>query len=121
MTSAKPVHLSKTALLKPKITSIDVDGGLVSIRALNAAYGISLRGKKLGDAEIFDMLSKSICDEEGNPMLTADEIGALALTTLEQIVKGVMAFNSMSEGAVVEATNKLKNPPSDLTSTSQDP
>jgi hypothetical protein len=112
------VQLSKTALLKPKIKSIDVDDGLVSIRALNASYAISLRGKTLGDTEIFDMLSKSICNEAGDPLLTPDEVGQLALSTLNQIVKGVMAFNSMAEGAVKEATDTLKNPPSDSIMTS---
>jgi hypothetical protein len=106
MTSTKRPHLSKIELLTPKIKSIDVEGGLVAIRALNASYAVSLRGKDLGDNEIFEMLSKSICDENGDPMLTPEEVGQIALTSLNQIVQGVMAFNSMSEGKAADDLKK---------------
>ena len=117
MVAKARVPLSKSQILTVKTKDLDVDGGIVTIRALSASFAISLRGKTLGDAEIFDMLSKSLVA----PELTAEEIGGLAITTVEQIVKGVMAFNSMSEGAIVEATNKLKNPPSDSTTPSLEP
>jgi len=117
MASKTRSHLSKTEILTVKTKDLEVDGGLVTIKALNASYAISLRGKDLGDTEIFDMLSKSLVD----PELTPEEVGTLSITTLKQIVDGVMDFNSMSESAVVEATNKLKNAPSDLTTTSLEP
>ena len=117
MTSEPRVVLSKDQLLTVKTKDLEVDGGLVTIKALNASYAISLRGKNLGDTEIFDMLSKSLV----SPELTPEEVGTLSITTLKQIVDGVMVFNSMSESAVKEATDTLKNPPSDLTTTSQEP
>ena len=117
MPSKARSHLSKTEILTVKTKDLEVDGGLVTIKALNASYAISLRGKNLGDTEIFDMLSKSLV----SPELTPEEVGTLSITTLKQIVDGVMDFNSMSESAVKEATDTLKNPPSDSTSTSQEP
>jgi uncharacterized protein YunC (DUF1805 family) len=117
MVAKARAHLTRTEILKVKTKELEVDGGLVTICALSASYAISLRGKTLGDAEIFDMLSKSLVA----PELTPEEVGTLPITTVEQIVKGVMSFNSMSEGAVVEATNKLKKPPSDSTTASSEP
>ena len=111
MASKTRVVLSKDQLLTVKTKDLEVDGGLVTIKALNASYAISLRGKNLGDTEIFDMLSKSLV----SPELTPEEVGTLSITTLKQIVDGVMVFNSMSESAVKEATDTLKNPPSDST------
>jgi hypothetical protein len=113
MVAVKRARLSKDELLKPKIKSIEIGDGLVCIRALNAEYAISLKGKDLRDDAIFDMLSRSICDEQGAPMLTPEEVGQMPIETVSEIVKGVMAFNSMSEGAAAEAKDTLKNPTSD--------
>lgn len=103
-----PKRLTKAELLKPKLTTLDVDGRSITIRALSAAYAIGLKGQNLGDAAIFDMLAKSICDEAGAPILTADEVGQIPVKTLGEIVAGVMAFNSMDAGAVQIAAEELK-------------
>ena len=105
---AKRPQLSKLALLKPKINSIDVDGGFISIRALSASYALSLRGKDLQGAEMFEIISQSVCDENGDLLLTTEEVGQIAVATLTQIVKGVFIFNALGEKAASEAVDELK-------------
>lgn len=100
--------LTKDQLLKPKTTSIKVDGGTLTIRALSAAYAMGLRGKDMQGADIFQIIADSIIDENGAVMLTGDEVGALAMSTLQQIVKGVFEFNALGEKAVNDAVAELK-------------
>ena len=109
--------LSKADLLKPKTKQIDVDGDKLTIRAMSAEYGYSFRGKVLHDAEIFGILAESIVDEDGNTILTAEEVGKIAMVTLEKIVKGVFEFNALGKKAVDDAVNELKKT-EDLTSNS---
>lgn len=100
--------LTKDQLLKPKTKVIDVDGETLTIRALSAEYSLSLRGKDLHGVEIFDVVAVSIIDESGEQMLTTQEVGTIAIATLEQIVKQVFAFNSLSKKAVDDAIAELK-------------
>ena len=100
--------ISKAELLKPKTASIDVDGGTITIRALSAEYAMGLRGKDLQGSDIFDIIADSIVDDKGEKMLTGQEVGTLAITTLEQIIKGIFAFNKLGAKAVEEAVNELK-------------
>jgi len=100
--------LTKAELLKPKTKQICVDDGELTIRALSASYAMGLRGKDLQGADIFSIIADSIITEDGNQMLTAEEVGSLAITTLEQIVKGIFAFNALGNKAVAEAVDELK-------------
>jgi hypothetical protein len=100
--------LTKAELLKPKTKEIDVDGGKLTIHALSASYAMGLRGKDLQGTDIFGIIADSIVDEQGNPMLTGEEVGTLAITTLEQIVKGIFAFNALGKKAIDEAMGELK-------------
>lgn len=100
--------LTKSELLKPKTTAVKVDGGSLTIRALSAAYAMGLRGKDLQGADIFGIIADSIIQEDGSPMLTADEVGTLAMSTLTQIVKAVFEFNALGEKAVSDAVAELK-------------
>jgi hypothetical protein len=100
--------LTKAELLKPKTTIIQVDDGSICIRALSASYAMGLRGKDLQGADIFGIIADSIIDEQGAPMLTGEEVGTLAISTLEQIVKGIFAFNALGDKAVSEAVDELK-------------
>lgn len=100
--------LTKADLLKPKTKKIPVDDGEILIRALSAAYAMGLRGKDLQGSDIFQIIADSIVDEQGNALLTGDEVGSLAVATLEQIVKGIFAFNALGEKAVSEAVTELK-------------
>ena len=100
--------LSKADLLKPKTKVIDVDGGTLTIFALSAEYSLTLRGRDLRGAEIFEVIAVSVVDENGAPMLTAEEVGKIAISTLEQIVKSIFAFNSLGQKAVDEAVEELK-------------
>ena len=100
--------LTKSDLLKPKTTEIDVDGGKLTIRALSAAYAMALRGKDLQGVDIFEIISDSIVDEKGEKMITGEEVGTLAIATLEQIVKQVFEFNALGKKAVEDATAELK-------------
>lgn len=100
--------LTREQLLKPKTTTINVDGGSLIIRALSAEYAMGLRGRDLQGADIFDVIADSIVDEQGNTMLTGAEVGALAISTLEQIVKQVFEFNALGKKAVDDATAELK-------------
>ena len=99
---------TKADLLKPRTTQIEVDNVLITIRALSASYAMGLRGRDMQGAEIFDVIAVSIIDENGAPMLTGEEVGTLAISTLEQIVKGVFAFNSLGNKAVDDAMGELK-------------
>jgi hypothetical protein len=100
--------LSKSDLLRPKIMRLETGCGSVLIRALSAAYAISLRGKSLADDQIFDMLARSICDEDGAPIMTPAEVGEIDLKTLQAIVNGVLEFNSLAEGSHAAAADALK-------------
>jgi hypothetical protein len=115
--SKRSAPLSKADLLKPKIRQIDVDESYVTIRAMSAEYALSLRGKDLQSADIFAVIAESIVDEAGAPLLTGDEVGKMAITTLEQIIKGVFAFNALGDKAVEEAVAELKKT-EDLTTNS---
>jgi hypothetical protein len=109
--------LTKADLLKPKTTFIDVDGGKLAIRALSASYAMGLRGKDLQGADIFGIIADSIVDENNASMLTGEEVGTLAIATLEQIVKGIFTFNALGNKAVDEAMGELKKT-EDLTTNS---
>ena len=99
---------TKADLLKPRTTQIEVDNVLITIRALSASYAMGLRGRDMQGAEIFDVIAVSIIDENGAPMLTAEEVGKIAISTLEQIVKSIFSFNSLGQKAVDEAVEELK-------------
>lgn len=100
--------ITKDQLLKPKITAVEVDGGTLTIRALSAAYAMDLRGKDLQGSDIFQIIADSIIQEDGNPMLTGDEVGTLPISTITQITKAVFEFNALGAKAVDEAVNELK-------------
>lgn len=100
-------HPSKF-VFKPDVKEVEISGQKIYIRSLSAGYAISLKGKNLGDSEIFDVLSRSICDKDGNPVLTQAQAEELGLTTVSQLVKEVMLFNSITAGAVALATEELK-------------
>lgn len=100
--------LTRDQLLKPKTTTIDVDGGSLTIRALSASYAMGLRGKDLQGSDIFQIIADSIIQEDGSDMLTGDEVGTLAISTLTQITTGIFAFNKLGEKAVSDAVNELK-------------
>lgn len=100
--------LTKDQLLKPKTTAVEVDGGTLTIRALTAAYAMGLRGKDLQGGDIFQIIAYSIIQENGETMLTADEVGTLAISTLTQITTGIFAFNKLGEKAAAEAVDELK-------------
>lgn len=100
--------LSKAELLKPKTTTIKVDGGSLTIRALSASYAIDLRGKDLQGSDIFQIIADSIIQEDGSVMLTAAEVGTLSISTTTQITKAIFAFNSLGEKAVSDAVAELK-------------
>jgi len=95
-------------VLKPDLKEIEVSGKKVYIRSLSAGYALSLRGKDLGDSHIFDLLARSICDKNGNSILTPAQAEELGLTTVNQLVKEVMSFNSMGAASVSIATDDLK-------------
>lgn len=100
--------LTREQLLKPKTTTISVDGGSLTIRALSAEYAINLRGRDLQGTDIFEVIADSIIQENGEKMLTGAEVGTLAISTLEQIVKQIFEFNSLGAKAVEDATAELK-------------
>jgi hypothetical protein len=100
--------LTRDQLLKPKTTTIEVDGGSLLIRALSAEYAMGLRGRDLQGADIFQVIADSIVQENGETMLTGAEVGTLAISTLEQIVKQVFEFNALGKKAVEDATAELK-------------
>lgn len=100
--------LSKAELLKPKITTVNIDGGSLAIRALSASYAMGLRGRDLQGVDIFQIIADSIIQEDGSAMLTAEEVGTLAIGTITQITKAIFEFNSLGEKAVSDAVAELK-------------
>ena len=100
-----------------KTTTINVDGGSLIIRALSAEYAMGLRGRNLQSPDIFEVIADSVIQENGEPMLTSAEVGTLAISILEQIVRQVFAFNSLGSKAASEAVDELKKT-DDLTTNS---
>lgn len=107
--------LNKADLLKQKTTVIEVDGGSLTIRALSAEYAMGLRGRDLQGTDIFEVIAYSIVQENGEAMLTGAEVGTLAISTLEQIVKQVFEFNALGKKAVEDATAELKKTADSIT------
>jgi len=100
--------LSKADLLKQKTKDIPVDGGIVRITALTADYFATLRGRELKGAELFEVIAKSIVNENNETFLTSEEVGMIAMATLEQIIEGIFSFNALGKKAVEDAKNDLK-------------
>lgn len=86
--------MTKAELLKPRLLTVPLNGGEITIRQLSAGYAIGLRGKDLGDQEIFDLLAHAIAE----PEMTAAELSEMPLSYLQPILDAVMEFNSLSEG-----------------------
>ena len=95
-------------VIKPEVKEIELGSQKVFIRSLTAGYALSLQGKDIGNTQIFEVLSRSICDKDGRSLLTPAQAEELGLTTVNQLVKEVMSFNSMSAGAVSIAADELK-------------
>jgi hypothetical protein len=100
--------LTRDQLLKPKTTTIEIDGGSLIIRALSAEYAMGLRGRDLQGADIFQIIADSIVQENGETMLTGAEVGTLAISTIEQITKAIFTFNALGDKAIEDATAELK-------------
>ena len=100
--------LTKSDLLKTKTKDIPVDGGTIRITALTAEYFATLRGRELKGAELFEVIAKSIVNEENENFLTAEEVGRIAISTIEQIAAGIFQFNALGQKAVDDAVTELK-------------
>lgn len=104
--SDTPRSLTRADLLAVRISKVELPDGIVRIRALSAGYAVGLRGKKLGDADIFDLLSRSICDENGETILNADDVAAMPLSTLQPILDAILAFNALGKDQAADALKK---------------
>lgn len=101
-------QLTKAELLKPRLSTLEVNGGTITVRQVTAGYAITLRGRNLGEAEIFDLLAHAIAE----PELTPAEIAEMPIEYLQPILNAVLELNALSDGKA-EADLK-KTQPSDL-------
>lgn len=98
--------LTRDALLAPRILAVDLPDGRIYLRALSAGYAVGLRGRTLGDADIFDMIAHSVCDAKGIPILTAADVAEMPLSSLQSILDQILAFNALAPNAAAEALKK---------------
>lgn len=107
-------------ILKPDVKEVEISGQKIYIRSLSAGYAMSLRGNNLEDKQIFEVLSESVCDKNGKLLLKPAQVEQFGLTSVNQLVKEVMSFNSMSASAVSGVKENLKKTEdsTDLTSSS---
>jgi hypothetical protein len=96
--------LTRDQLVKPKTKEIAIEGGSVVIRALTAAEAFDLRGKDIHSVEIFGIIAMSVVD----PVLTVEDVGSLATTTVTKLVSEIFAFNALGSKAIAEAESELK-------------
>ena len=104
---------SRDDLIKPRTKEITIEGGTMVIRALMAAEAFELRGKDLGSAEIFGLISRSIVD----PVLSPEDVGQLPTSIVTGLTTEIFTFNALGEKAVKDATDELKKT-EDLTTSS---
>ena len=95
---------SRDDLIKPRTKEITIEGGSMVIRALTAAEAFELRGKDLGSAEIFGLMSRSITD----PVLSPEDIGQLPTSIVTELTAEIFAFNGLGKKAVEDAKEELK-------------
>jgi hypothetical protein len=100
--------LARADLLRPKIERFEIAAGSIFIRALSAGFAVSLRGKSLGDAEIFDLIARSVCSEDGTPILSAADVAEIDLATMQAIVDEIMRFNALAPGSTRDLADALK-------------
>ena len=101
--------LTREQLIKPRTKEITIEGGSVVIRALTAAEAFEMRGKDMQSAEIFGLIAKSIVD----PVLSAEDIGALPASTVTQLTTEIFVFNALGQKAIAEAEAELKKTTTD--------
>jgi len=104
--------LTRDELVKQKTKVVPVEGGDVLIRALTAAEAMELRGKDLQGADIFALIAISIVD----PILSAEDIGGLAVSVVTQLTTEIFAFNALGAKAVTDAIDELKKTEDSITS-----
>lgn len=110
--------LNKDQLTKPKTAEIPVGEGTVLIRALPAAFVLDLRGRTLGDQDYYKIIAASVLDENGAPMLTAEEAAGMDFVMVNQLAIGIMEFNALSIDAAAAAKEALKKTQADGSPTS---
>lgn len=96
--------LTRDDLIKQRTKEITIEGGTMVIRALTAAEAFELRGKDLGSAEIFGIISMSIVD----PSLSPEDVGMLPTSIVTSLTTEIFAFNSLGSKAIEDAKNELK-------------
>ena len=98
--------LTKEQLLGFAPYPVKFSDGVTYIKPLRAVYAISLRGKDLEDSQIFEMLAQAICDEHGNTILGAEDVGNLPLPRVTKILDAVKELNAITEGAASDDLKK---------------
>lgn len=97
-------QLTRADLVKSQTKAVELKEGSIIIRALTAGEAMAYRGKELGPDEIFGMLAQSICE----PALTIDDVRALPVSIVNEIVAEVLAFNALGGNAIADAQAELK-------------
>jgi hypothetical protein len=108
MARSASTALGLADLIRPRITCVELPEGKIYIRALSAAYAVGLRGRTLLDADIFDLLAHSICDANGQEIMTAEQVGEIPLPMLQPILDQVMAFNALADGNAAADLKKTR-------------
>ena len=106
--------LNRDQLLKAsvRVKAISIEGvGDISIKALSAGSIFNLYSKteKPTEDTLFELVALSVCDAEGNAILTKEDAALLETKTINTIIAEVFSFNAMNQEAVEQARSKLKN------------
>src|SRR5512146_308676 len=99
--------LTRDQLIRPHTKQVEVDGGSICIRALTAGEAMAYRGKDLGADVIFGLIAASIVE----PALSVEDVRALPVAIVNEIVKEVFSFNALGEKAIADAQDELKKTP----------
>lgn len=110
--------LTKEQLLKPKTKELPIGDGVILVKALPARFILELKGKELVDEDFYRIISASVIDETGQTMLTADDAAGMDFFIMNQLVIGIMEFNSLAAEAVRAAKEALKKAQTDGSVTS---
>lgn len=106
---------TRQSILSSRLKLVKVGDTKFYLRALPASFILELQTRLKGknnvpaEEDMFEMLSRSICDSKGNPILSVEQAKELDMLMLNSLATEMMDFNALNPDAVEKAKAELKN------------
>ncbi len=127
----RATFLSSSTKLRKEM--VELDEGVVYVRELSGKAVLEYnekieelkkQNKELTTSNSLELLallvSKSVCDEDGNLLFTEADVNSLmdtSMNTLKKLSEKVLQISGVSPEVIAEVADKLKNDPQNNTST----